>query len=127
MKKVIEKIGEEILDEVFDFNEHEYDFEGGGRDAYGYDPTYASLRFCKKMYGHDVYACVDSNGDVEVLFEENRHPNIEEAVQKYVKEHFDSTEFLSNVIDDVNECNEDEYQRNGFASARDYYNYRYSA
>jgi hypothetical protein len=51
--------------------------------------------------------------------------NLEKAVTEYVDENLDTGELLDAMLDDLREAYEDEYQRNGFASERDYLTWRY--
>lgn len=51
--------------------------------------------------------------------------NLEKAVTAYLDEHLDDAALLDAMLDDLREAYEDEYQRNGFASERDYLTWRY--
>ena len=128
MKKVIETIGKKVLDEVLDVENNEYEFDGGCYEPWNgiSEGPSASISTYTKVFGHYVRINAKSDGTIEALFEDDEYPNLEKAVQQYLDEHFNGSEFLSAVIDDVKENEMDEWQRNGFASASDYYHYRYA-
>lgn len=131
MKKVIENIGKKVLDFIYDFENNEYDYEGGCYEPWNgiseKASVYMNIHFDYK--GHEVTGSVYVGRDryVEVLFESDNYENIETAVNEYVKKELNLDDWYSCAMDDMADSSMDEYQRNGFANEADYIRYRYSA
>lgn len=136
--KLIASLGEAIIEKLYELDDnytYEADGEFGGFEA---DCRTGCFEF---EYGNahcEVEATVTwpynksstlevliygTEGHVENAFKDLS--NIEKAVTAYLDEHLDDDALLDAILDDLRECYEDEYQRNGFASERDYLTWRY--
>lgn len=131
---IIANIGEAITEKLFELDDnYTYEADEFGREADCH--AYAS----EFKYGTgvcEVEATVtwpyNKSASIEVLIygkkghvEDKDLSNIEKAVSDYLNEHLDTGELFDAILDDLRQANEDEYQRNGFASASDYYHWRY--
>lgn len=130
MKKVIENIGKKVLDFIYDFENNDFELEGGC-----YEPengicegSGVTISGHITIGGHDVTVSVwTKSKTVEVLFEDDEYYNIEEAVNGYVAGEIDYDMVLAGAEEASREFYMDEFQRNGFAGEADYNRYRYSA
>ncbi len=127
MKRAIENIGKKVLDFIFDFENNEYVLEQGffePENGINESPSLQINGFIEYA-GHDVTIGVwakDTN-TVEVLFESDEYYNIEAAVNEYVQKNLDFKELMACAIDDRIESEADEWQRNGFRNADDFYSF----
>lgn len=130
MKKAIENIGKWAIEQLFDIQNHEYEYEGACYEPENnlYEPAKASVSFYAEYKGHDVslYVSYGSDKIVEVFFDEDNRDNINDALEKYMNDNFDFKEFFSLIQDDVRENSMDEWQSHGFADEADYLRYRYA-
>ena len=131
MKKVIENIGKKVLDFIYDFENNEYDYDGGCYEPWNgiSEKESVSMNIHFDYKGHEVTGSVYAGAKkyVEVLFESENYENIEAAVNEYVEKELDLDDWYSCAIDDMRENSMDEYQRNGFANEADYWHYRLGA
>lgn len=125
MKELVKKIGDAILDELYDFDNNEYEYDGGCYEHDCIEGPSASMSFCFKFHDHYVTVSVRSNDYIEILFEDDNYENLEKAVNEYVEKEFDDNDWLSQVEDDVRDNSLDEWLQHGFRDAADYYHYRY--
>ncbi len=136
--KLIASLGEAIIEKLYELDDnytYEADGEFGGFEAscsaYCFDFEYGDGSCQAEAtvtwpYGKKASLEVllyGSEGHVENTYKDLS--NLEEAVTGYLQEHLDTFELLEAMRDDLRECYEDEYQRNGFASERDYLTWRY--
>lgn len=132
MKQIIENISKRVIDKFFDFDNNDYNFEGAVVEPENgiYEAERLSISFYIEIGTHTIDCALSMTGKkvdyIEAIFEEG-FENIQEAVNNYLEENLDTSELWSLAFDDVRENSMDEYQRNGFASAADYWHYRFSA
>lgn len=127
MKQAIENIGKEVIKQLYDFGNNEYNYEEGCYEPNCIEGTSASMNFCFKFNSHYVTVSARYNCYIEVLFEDDDYENLEKAVNDYVEKEFDYNDWLSCLEDDVRDNSLDEWQAHGFSDASDYYHYRYGA
>ena len=127
MKKVIEDIGKKVIEQLYDFDNNEYEYYGGCNEPDCVEGPSASMHFVFKYNEHFVTVSVSYRDYVEVLFEDDEYENLEQAVNDYVEKEFDESHWLACVQEDVRDNSLDEWQSHGFRDAADYYHWRYSA
>lgn len=136
--KLIASLGEAIIEKLYELDDnytYEADGEFGGFEAdcktycFGFEygnghcEVEASVTWPYGKKASLEVLLYGSEGRVENTSKDLS--NLEEAVMDYLGEHLDTGELLDAMLDDLRECYEDEYQRNGFASERDYLTWRY--
>ena len=127
MRQVIENIGKKVIEQLYDFNNNEYEYDGGCYEPGCVEGPSASMHFAFKYNNHFVTVSVSSGNYIEVLFEDDEYENLENAVNDYVEKEFDDNDWLASVQEDVRDNSLDEWQSHGFRDAADYYHYRYGA
>ena len=136
--KLIASLGEAIIEKLYELDDnytYEADGEFGGFEAscsaYCFDFEYgrggcqveATVTWPYGKKASLEVLLYGSEGHVENTYKDLS--NLEQAVTDYLGEHLDTFELLEAMLDDLRVCYEDEYQRNGFASERDYLTWRY--
>lgn len=134
--QVISAIGDKIIEKLYELDDN-YSYEA---DEFGSEADCRTGCF-QFEYGNgmcEVEASVTwpynkaaslevliygTEGHVENAFKDLS--NIEKAVTEYLDEHLDDSALMDAMLDDLREANEDEWQRNGFRDAADYYSWRY--
>lgn len=123
----IKKIGDLAIDSLFAFDD--YDIDG---DEYGLYDVSVRTSFdldngcnveCDYSYhggSHNVEIRLNPSNDSHYLV------RLEEAVNEYVGMHLDMDDLKERICDQAKEDCEDEWQRNGFRDAADYYHWRYA-
>lgn len=131
MKKSIENIGKKVVEFLYDFENNDYELEGGYYEPDNGICEAASVSIYGNLtiFGHEATVNVDTkyNGYIEVWFEDDEYFNIEEAVNKYVENKLDLRDLYTSAIEHYEINYGDEYERNGFRDEADYIRYRYSA
>lgn len=135
---LIASLGEAIIEKLYELDDnytYEADGEFGGFEAdcrtgcfdfeYGnaHCEVEATVTWPYNKSSTLEVLIYGTEGHVENAFKDLS--NIEKAVTAYLDEHLDDDALLDAILDDLRECYEDEYQRNGFASERDYLTWRY--
>lgn len=133
MKRIIEIIGKKVLDELYKFDNNDYNIEKTDPNfPEVYDTTEASMDFNgdlnKRYFFNGSVKVVNGRlGYIEVFDYDEQYPNIEKAVQEYVNANFNADEWYSELIDYNESLCEDEWQSHGFRDEADYWRYRMGA
>lgn len=130
MKNVIEKIGDWCIEQIFDFDRNECEYESGCVEPENgvYEKPSVSVYAKEYFNGHFVNMSANtSDNSVEILFEDDEYENLEKAVNDYVAEKLDFDDLFYCARDDYEEHNMSIFERNGFRNEADYNHYRYSA
>lgn len=137
MKKVTENIGSMIIEKLFDFDNNDYELVGGVCEKENgiNEPDTLSISFSFEYSTCEVGCYVYMAGGTAKVVEATLYPQnknhkleaIEGGVAKYLEENLDTKELWTEALDHARENSMDEYQRNGFANAADYWRYRFSA
>lgn len=133
MKELIKKIGDLVIENFFDFDKNEYEYEGECSEPWNgiYEPASASMSIVVNYNCYDIDCSIkEFSGKrkyVEAVFSDKNRPNIEMALEKYLKENIAEGEFFTEVEDDYRDRTMDEWQRNGFRNEADYWHYRLGA
>ena len=53
------------------------------------------------------------------------YDSLEQAVLEYLNENISMSDLLSNLLEQLQDCYEDEWESHGFRDAQDYYSWRY--
>ena len=125
MKKVIESIGNVLVEKFYDFGNLEYD--GGCVEEYNniYEPETITISFGHSTKNHDIDCSLKmSGGKVEYFEVLVDCENCEKALEDYVRENISFEDLWREALDDMRENAMDEWQRNGFSDAADYWSYR---
>lgn len=122
---IIKELGELCLDAFCQLEDCEYEFEDGVLKTAS---CHSLLQFGKTEV--NVNYCHSSQKDsveVEIYRDEGSIilDNLAAAVQIYCNENIDFQRILNLFYEQASEDYEDEWQRNGFRDAADYYRWRY--
>ena len=134
--EIITDIGESLIDELYiltDSFQLDYSDES--------DSTNASHTACIKYeYGgkeYDVQVWAswphvgDSSLEVEITGGKGKagrwkyYDSLEQAVLEYLNENLSMSDLLSNLLEQIRDYTENEWERHGFRDAADYYSWRY--
>lgn len=128
VKKQVKEIGDLIinkLEEIIDNN----DYNGFEHVTDTLDNFVLSFEAGSHTICVDVIWSLGVLDSYEVTIEDDdkNHPNLEENVESYIKDKIDFEELYDVMADAYNKaCEEyDEWNEHGFASASDYYSWRY--
>ena len=53
------------------------------------------------------------------------YDSLEQAVVEYLNAHISMSDLLSNLLEQIRDATDDEWERHGFSCAADYYSWRY--
>ena len=129
IKQTIEKVGNKVMDFLYDFDNNDYELDGGCCEPENgiYEAPSISIRGRVTIFGHEVTVGVDTRGGgyIEVLFEDDEYENLEEAVNGYVKHTLDLRDLHASAVDHYGSNYMDEWQAHGFRDEADYNRWRY--
>ena len=135
---IITDIGERLTDAIYELNDSfEWDYceESGSR-------SHSCTACIKYEYGgkeYDVQVWAswphigDSSLEVEISGGKGKagrwkyYDSLEQAVLEYLNANLSMNDLLSNLLEQLQDCYEDEWESHGFSSAADYYSWRYGA
>lgn len=128
VKKQAKEIGDLIIGKIKDsINSDDYDgFEHATNTLDCYTLTFDAGLHTIKIFVIWSLGVLDSY-EVTIEDDDKNHPNLEENVESYIKDKIDFEELYDVMADAYNKaCEEyDEWNEHGFASASDYYSWRY--
>lgn len=134
---LIKTIGDKLIDGLYELDDnytYEADGEFGGREADCESSAYIEFgngacdAECTVVWPYNKCASIEVILHGTEGIHEKRYKNIDninDAVQEYIEKNLDVDVLLDAMLDDLRESSMDEYQRNGFASERDYLQWRY--
>jgi len=134
--EIITDIGERLTEAIYELNdsfEWDYDDDSDSRS----NSCNACIKYeygGKKYYVH-VWASWPHIGEntleVEITGGKGKagrwkyYDSLEQAVLEYLYTHISMSDLLSNLLEQIRDYSENEWERNGFSSAADYYSWLY--
>ena len=135
-KELIADIGERLTDAIYELNDSfEWDYcEESGSRSHSCTAC-IKYEYGGKEYDVQVWACWPHIGEdtleVEISGGKGKagrwkyYDSLEQAVLEYLNENISMSDLLSNLLEQLQDCYEDEWESHGFRDAQDYYHWRY--
>ena len=124
-KNIIKELGELCLDALYQLEDCDYEFDDGYLEtaSCGSHLQFGSAEVNVSYW----YGSGKESVEVEIYKDEGSVflNNLADAVEKYCNENLDAQLIRDYFFEQAEEDNEDEWQRNGFRDAADYYHWRY--
>ena len=136
-KELITDIGERLTDAIYELNDSfEWDYDDD-RDSRSNSCTACiKYKYGGKEYHVQVWASWPHNGEntleVDITGGKGKagrwkyYDSLEQAVLEYLYAHITMSDLLSNLLEQIRDATDDEWERHGFRDAADYYSWRYS-
>ena len=134
--EIITDIGERLTDAIYELNDSfEWDYDDD-RDSRSNSCT-ACIKYVYggKKYDVQVWASWPHIGEntlyVEISGGKGKagrwkyYDSLEQAVLEYLYANISMSDLLSNLLEQIRDASEDEWERHGFRDAADYYSWRY--
>ena len=133
---IITDIGECLIDELYiltDSFQLDYSDESDSTDAS--HTACIKYEYGGKEYDVQVWACWPHIGEdtleVEISGGKGKagrwkyYDSLEQAVLEYLNANLSMSDLLSNLLEQLRDATDDEWERHGFRDAQDYYSWRY--
>ena len=134
--EIINDIGEQLIAAIYELNDSfEWDYDDD-RDSRSNSCT-ACIKYVYggKKYDVQVWASWPHIGEntlyVEIIGGKGKagrwkyYDSLEQAVLEYLYANISMSDLLSNLLEQIRDASEDEWERHGFRDAADYYSWRY--
>ena len=134
--EIINDIGEQLIAAIYELNDSfEWDY-GDDRDSRSNSCT-ACIKYVYggKKYDVQVWANWPHIGEntlyVEISGGKGKagrwkyYDSLEQAVLEYLYANISMSDLLSNLLEQIRDATDDEWERHGFRDAQDYYSWRY--
>ena len=134
--EIINDIGEQLIAAIYELNDSfEWDYDDD-RDSRSNSCT-ACIKYVYggKKYDVQVWASWPHIGEntlyVEISGGKGKagrwkyYDSLEQAVLEYLYANISMSDLLSNLLEQIRDASEDEWERHGFRDAQDYYSWRY--
>ena len=134
--EIINDIGEQLIAAIYELNDSfEWDYDDD-RDSRSNSCT-ACIKYVYggKKYDVQVWASWPHIGEntlyVEISGGKGKagrwkyYDSLEQAVLEYLYANISMSDLLSNLLEQIRDATDDEWERHGFRDAADYYSWRY--
>ena len=134
--EIITDIGESLTDALYELNDSfEWDYDDDRDSRSNSCSACIKYKYGGKKYDVQVWASWPHIGENSLLVEITGgkgkagrwkyYDSLEQAVLEYLNEHISMSDLLSNLLEQIRDYTENEWDRHGFSSAADYYSWRY--
>ena len=136
--EIITDIGERLTDALYELNDSfEWDYDDDRDSRSNSCSACIKYEYGGKKYDVQVWASWphigDSSLEVEISGGKGKagrwkyYDSLEQAVVEYLNENLSMSDLLSNLLEQIRDATEDEWESHGFRDAADYYSWRYGA
>ncbi len=124
VRKMVDAISEKVLSGFYDLENHEYSLDHDCETGVNEASMSFSFPFGRKSVDCNLKLRNGCLLYVDVLFDDSSHSNIELAVNEHVASSLNPRELYAMMVEDYRDRTMDEYQRNGFRSASDFWHWK---